>query len=83
MWIAVTPVYSVRREKSLCFNGCKSRPAFGSLQPVAIEAAVEVTKPSEPSMERIARRFREQAGRNVSEHRAGLEKHNVDADPPE
>ena len=57
-------------------------PGNWSRRPVAIEAAVEVTKPSEPSMERIARRFREQAGRNVSEHRAGLEKHNVDADPP-
>ena len=40
---------SVRREKVLVFSGCNSHPATGSLQPVAIGAAVEVTKPSEPS----------------------------------
>ena len=40
---------SVRRGKVLVFSGCKSHPATGSLQPVAIGAAVEVTKPSEPS----------------------------------
>ena len=39
----------VRRGKSWIFCGCKSHPATGSLQPVAIGAAVEVTKPSEPS----------------------------------
>ena len=39
----------VRREKSWVFSGCNSHPAPGSLQPVAIGAAVEVTKPSEPS----------------------------------
>ncbi len=33
----------------LIFRGCNSHPATGSLQPVAIGAAVEVTKPSEPS----------------------------------
>ena len=38
-----------------------------SLQPVAIGAAVEVTKPPEPSMQRVALRLREQAGRNASE----------------
>jgi len=42
---------SVRREpcEVLVFSGCKSHPATGSLQPVAIGAAVEVTKLSEPS----------------------------------
>jgi hypothetical protein len=40
----------VRREKALVNSGCKSRPGTGSLHPVAIEAAVEVTKPLEPSM---------------------------------
>ena len=39
----------VRREKVLVFSGCNSHPATGSLQPVAIGAAVEVTKPSKPS----------------------------------
>ena len=42
---------------------------------------MEVTKPSKPSMERVAWRLSEQAGRNVSERRAGLEKRNVGADP--
>jgi hypothetical protein len=40
---------NVRRGKVLVFSGCNSHPATGSLQPVAIGAAVEVTKPSEPS----------------------------------
>jgi hypothetical protein len=39
----------VRRGKVLIFSGCKSHLATGSLQPVAIGAAVEETKPSEPS----------------------------------
>ena len=38
-----------------------------SFQPVAIGAAVEVTKLPKPLMKRVARRPREQAGRNVSE----------------
>ena len=57
----------MRREKALDFSGCNSRPGTGSLHPVAIEAAAEVTKLSEPSMKRVARRLRERAGRNVSE----------------
>ena len=44
-----------------------------SLQPVAIGAAVEVTKSPKPSMERAGQRPREQAGRNRCERRAGLE----------
>jgi hypothetical protein len=38
-----------------------------SFQPVVIGATMEVTTSSEPSMERAARRPREQSGRNVSE----------------
>src|SRR5215470_5748316 len=56
----------VRREKALDFSGWNSRPGTGSLHPVAIEAAVEATKLSELSMERVARRLRERAGHNVS-----------------
>lgn len=56
-------------------------PGKRSLQPVAIGAAVEVTILPKPSMERTVQRFREQAGRNASERRAGLEKANVGADP--
>jgi hypothetical protein len=40
---------SVRPGTVLVVNGCNSHRASGSLQPVAIGAAVEVTKPSEPS----------------------------------
>ena len=56
----------VRREKALDFSGCNSRPGTGSLRPVAIETAVEATKLSELSMEKVARRLGERAGRNVS-----------------
>ncbi len=49
-WITVV---SVRREKALDFSGWNSRPGTGSLHPVAIEAAVEVTKLLKPSMERV------------------------------
>ena len=52
-----------------------------SLRPVAIGAAVEVTRLPKPSMQRAARRPREQAGRNASERRAGLETFNMEADP--
>ena len=34
----------VRRDKALIVSGCDSRPATGSLQPVAIGAVTEVTK---------------------------------------
>ena len=57
----------VRREKALDFSGCNSRPGTGSLHPVAIEAAAEATKLSELSVERVAWRLRERAGRNASE----------------
>jgi hypothetical protein len=48
------PTIHVRREKALVFSGCKSRPGTGSLHPVAVETAAEVTKPLKPSMERVA-----------------------------
>jgi len=60
-------VETVRREKALGFSGCNSRPGTGSLHPVAIEAAAEATKLSEPSVERVARRLGERAGHNESE----------------
>ena len=50
------------------FSGCNSHPATGSLQPVAIGAAVEETKPSEPSRQMCRlRRCSEPTGRNASE----------------
>src|SRR5262244_696398 len=65
-WTSTIAVVKVRREKALDFSGCNSRPGTGSLHPVAIETMSEATKLSELSMERIARRFRERAGRNES-----------------
>jgi hypothetical protein len=59
--------HCVRREpcKVLIFSGCNSHPATGSLQPVAIGAAVEETKPSEPSRQTGRyRRLGEPTGRN-------------------
>ena len=66
MMVGVISPLHVRREKALDFSGCKSRPGTGSLHPVAIETAAEATKLSELSMERVAWRLGEQAGRNVS-----------------
>ena len=47
--LGVRPI--VRRGKVLIFSGCNSHPATGSLQPVAIGAAVEpfVPPPAAPS----------------------------------
>jgi hypothetical protein len=76
--------FGVRRGKVLVFSGCNSHPATGSLQPVRlwrIGAAVEVTKPSEPSRQMC--RLGDAASRQAvtrSERRAGLEMTNVDAD---
>ena len=64
-WTSVGVI--VRREKAPDFSGCNSRLGTGSLHPVAIEAAVAVTKLSGPSMERVARRPRERAGHDVGE----------------
>ena len=71
----------VRRVKVLVFSGCKSRLATGSLQPGAIGAMVEVTKPSKPSRKMC--RLGDAASRQAvmrSERRAGLETTNVGAD---
>ena len=40
----------VRRERRLVHSGCKSHPGTGSFHPVAIGAAVEVTKLLKPPM---------------------------------
>jgi hypothetical protein len=50
----LTAYFRVRRGKAWIFSGCNSRPATWSLQPAAIGAAVEVTKPPKPSMQRVA-----------------------------
>jgi hypothetical protein len=54
----------VRRGKARIFRGCNPHPAPGSLRPEAIGAAVEVTKPPEPSMQRAREWPRERAGHN-------------------
>ena len=41
----------VRRERRLVHSGCKSHPGTGSFRPVAIGAAVEVTKLLKPPVE--------------------------------
>jgi hypothetical protein len=41
----------VRRERRLVHSGCKSHPGTGSFRPVAMGAAVEVTKLLKPAME--------------------------------
>ena len=51
--------------KVLVFSGCNSHAATGSLQPLAIGATVEETKPSEPSRKMCRfRRCSEPTGRN-------------------
>ena len=44
-----------------------------TLQPVAAEASMEVTKCSKPLVEKARKRASEQAGRNPNEHRASPE----------
>ena len=63
----VTKWDDVRRDKARIFRGCDPRPATGSLRPKAMGAAVEVTRPPEPSMQRVVQWLREQASRNASE----------------
>ena len=54
-----------------------------SLQPVAIGAVEEVTNPLKHfGVEDCLGQFGEQAGRNASERRAGLETWDAEADPP-
>jgi hypothetical protein len=47
----VTEMVRVRRERRLVHSGCKSHPGTGSFRPVAIGAAVEVTKLLKPPVE--------------------------------
>ena len=49
--IPVNEMVRVRRERRLVHSGCKSHPGTGSFYPVAIGAAVEVTKPLKPPVE--------------------------------
>ncbi len=46
-----TGMIRVRRERRLVHSGCESHPGTGSFRPVAIGAAVEVTKPLKPPVE--------------------------------
>ena len=49
--VGFTEMVRVRRERRLVHSGCKSHPGTGSFRPVAIGAAVEVTKPLKPPVE--------------------------------
>jgi len=48
---SVNEMVHVRRERRSVHSGCKSHPGTGSFRPVAIGAAVEVTKLLKPPME--------------------------------
>jgi len=74
--------YKCAVERSGSSVGANPARLTWSLQPVAIGAVVEETKPPEPSRKRVVKRLGEFAGRNASERRAGLERFNVEADPP-
>ena len=49
--VGFTGMIRVRRERRLVHSGCKSHPGAGSFRPVAIGAAVEVTKLLKPPVE--------------------------------
>jgi hypothetical protein len=57
-WVVLCMFVMVRREKAPTFSGHNPTRQL-SLQPVAIGAAMEVTKSPKPSMERTAWRSRE------------------------
>ena len=66
-WLLRVVELCVRRGpcQVLIFSGCNYRPATGSLQPLAIGATVEETKPSEPSRQMCRfGRCSEPTGRN-------------------
>ncbi len=51
IFAVTTGMVRVRRERRLVHSGCKSHPGTGSFRPVAIGAAVEVTKLLKPPVE--------------------------------
>ena len=53
--MGINPKAKVRRAKALVHSGWKCRPGAGSFRPVTIEAAVEATKPLEPSVKKVAK----------------------------
>jgi len=71
----------VRREKACVFSGCNSHPA--TIAPAGSNRSGGGGNEAVEAFDGKGRlgRLREQAGRNVSERRAGLETFNVGADP--
>lgn len=65
------------------FSPVKIRAGELSLQPEALGADQEATNGLKHFEKRPRRGSADRAGRNVSEHRAGLEIVNVGADPPQ
>ncbi len=84
---SVTPsnvACNVRRAKALAPSGCEARPANCRSSRKPSERVMEVTTWTE-ALRRDgppSGRLSEHAGRNASERRAGLEKHDAEADPP-
>jgi hypothetical protein len=77
----IHPVPFVRREKVSIFSGCNPHPAtFAPAGSNRSGSGGNETAGASDAKGRL-RRLREQAGRNVSERRAGLETGNVGADP--
>ena len=64
------------------FPPVKTRAGKLSLQPEALGAGQEATNGLKHFEKRPHRGSADRAGRNVSEHRTGLERRNAGADPP-
>ena len=80
----ILPNPTVRRAKALAPSGCEARPANCRSSRKPSERVMEVTTWTE-ALRRKGPPFgwlSEHAGRNASKRRAGLEKHNAEADPP-
>ena len=71
----------MRREKAAIFSGCNSHPAI--VVPAGSNRSGSKGNDTAEAFDAKGRlgRLREQAGRNASERRAGLETLNVGADP--
>ena len=80
----LSDVFCVRREKARIFSGCESRPATVVAPAGSNRSGGGGNKTAEAfdAKGRLGR-LREQAGRNASERRAGLERRDVGADPPQ
>jgi hypothetical protein len=58
LFLLPNSVIRVRREKVMVHSGSQTRPGTGSLQPVAIRAAVEATRPLKPLVQKVVKATR-------------------------